>query len=100
MKRRLTYPQFADQLPIGKTKFFELKKDGIFPAGMVAEGKSTVFWYQTEVDAWLAAYDAGLTKQELWDHSRKIECVRELQIARAKAVLEAELDRAYGDTHD
>jgi prophage regulatory protein len=51
--RLLRLPQVLQQTGLGKTKIYELQKDGVFPMRIQITSHS-VGWIEEEVNAWIA----------------------------------------------
>ncbi len=47
-------------LSIGRTKFYELRKSGDFPAGVVL-GERAVGWRASDIDRWIASRPSSTT---------------------------------------
>jgi prophage regulatory protein len=51
--RLLRLPQVIDRTGLGKTKLYELQKDGLFPMRIKITAHA-VAWLEGEVDTWIA----------------------------------------------
>lgn len=52
--------QILQLLPVGKTKFYQMVQDGIFPKG-IKLSENTVVWKNADVLAWLDQLDKQAT---------------------------------------
>ena len=53
LARLLRLPQVIDRTGLGKTKLYELQKDGLFPMRIKITSHS-VGWIEEEVETWIA----------------------------------------------
>ncbi len=58
--RLLRFAEVETRVALGKTLIYELISKQLFPAGRRVGSTKAVRWLESEIDAWVAAYAAGI----------------------------------------